>query len=90
MSPFVAFNTCAGSNGLANPRDFQYPTAWFEERTAPFTVMHKFQGQLFAATQVGCNTCVANRDDDIFLQLRTQAVAAQTRFVTGRVALHLQ
>lgn len=43
-----------GANGLANPRDFQYPTAWFEEREGhPFTVMHKFQGQLFAATQVG-------------------------------------
>lgn len=40
-----------GSNGLANPRDFQYPTAWFEELEAPYTVMHKFQGQLFAATQ---------------------------------------
>jgi homogentisate 1,2-dioxygenase len=40
-----------GSNGLANPRDFLYPTACFEEREGTFTVMHKFQGQLFAATQ---------------------------------------
>lgn len=54
----VALLLCAaGSNGLANPRDFQYPTAWFEELEAPYTVMHKFQGQLFAATQVRC--CVA-------------------------------
>jgi len=49
----------SGANGLANPRDFLYPTAWFEEREGPFTVMHKFQGQLFAATQVGpsCSYC---------------------------------
>eukprot|EP00775_Hariotina_reticulata_P013327 gene13327-13456_t len=40
-----------GANGLANPRDFLHPTAWFEEREVTFTVMHKFQGQLFAATQ---------------------------------------
>lgn len=46
----------AGSNGCANPRDFMYPTAWFEEREGPFTVMHKFQGQLFAATQVTTHT----------------------------------
>jgi hypothetical protein len=44
----------AGANGLANPRDFLYPVAAFEEREGTFTVMHKFQGQLFAATQVGC------------------------------------
>lgn len=41
-----------GANGLANPRDFQAPVAWFEERSVTFTVMHKFEGQLFAATQV--------------------------------------
>jgi homogentisate 1,2-dioxygenase len=40
-----------GANGLANPRDFLHPVAWFEERNVNFTVMHKFQGQLFAATQ---------------------------------------
>jgi len=27
------------------------PTACFEERECSFTVMHKFEGQLFAATQ---------------------------------------
>jgi hypothetical protein len=52
MLPCHAVLCCAGSNGLANPRDFEYPTAWFEEREGAFTVMHKFQGQLFAATQV--------------------------------------
>lgn len=40
-----------GANGLASPRDFLYPTAWFEDKECDFTVMHKFQGQLFAATQ---------------------------------------
>eukprot|EP00879_Flechtneria_rotunda_P026315 GHRR01028051.1.p1 GENE.GHRR01028051.1~~GHRR01028051.1.p1 ORF type:complete len:157 (-),score=39.81 GHRR01028051.1:72-542(-) len=40
-----------GANGLANPRDFLYPTACFEEREVHFTVMHKFQGELFAAIQ---------------------------------------
>ncbi|KAF8065888.1 hypothetical protein HT031_002949 [Scenedesmus sp. PABB004] len=40
-----------GANGLASPRHFEYPVAWFDASTAPFTVMHKFQGQLFAATQ---------------------------------------
>ena len=42
-----------GANGLANPRDFQSPVAWFEERETTYTVMHKFDGQLFSATQVG-------------------------------------
>eukprot|EP00877_Chromochloris_zofingiensis_P002326 jgi/Chrzof1/12094/Cz06g21050.t1 len=40
-----------GGNGLANPRDFKYPVAWFEDREASYTVMHKFEGELFAATQ---------------------------------------
>jgi hypothetical protein len=43
-----------GANGLASPRDFLAPTAWFEERECHFTVMHKFEGQLFTAAQVGC------------------------------------
>lgn len=43
-----------GANGLANPRDFQTPTAWFEDRdglAAPFEIVSKFQGSLFVATQ---------------------------------------
>ncbi|KAI8467072.1 MAG: homogentisate 1,2-dioxygenase-domain-containing protein [Monoraphidium minutum] len=40
-----------GANGLASPRDFLTPVAWFEERECAFTVMHKFEGQLFSATQ---------------------------------------
>ncbi|KIZ00241.1 homogentisate 1,2-dioxygenase [Monoraphidium neglectum] len=40
-----------GANGLASPRDFMTPVAWFEERECHFTVMHKFEGQLFSAAQ---------------------------------------
>lgn len=40
-----------GANGLANPRDFETPIAWFEDRDVPngFKVISKFQGSLFAA-----------------------------------------
>eukprot|EP00899_Mesostigma_viride_P001336 jgi/Mesvir1/11202/Mv16595-RA.1 len=51
-----------GSNGLANPRDFLTPEAWFEDRKVEITakggsqrggflVIHKFLGKLFAARQ---------------------------------------
>lgn len=42
-----------GANGLANPRDFLTPVAWYEDREVPagFTVMHKFQGEMFSASQ---------------------------------------
>lgn len=39
---------CAGANGLANPRDFLTPTAWFEDRVCAYTVIHKLEGQLFS------------------------------------------
>jgi hypothetical protein len=51
----------AGANGLASPRDFLTPVAWFEERECNFTVMHKFEGQLFAATQVGAGISSSGR-----------------------------
>ena len=38
-----------GSNGLANPRDFQTPHAWYEEREGDFTLCAKFMGNLWAA-----------------------------------------
>ena len=41
----------AGANGLANPRDFQVPVAAFEEAPRRFTVLHKFEGELFTASQ---------------------------------------
>jgi len=38
-----------GSNGLANPRDFQTPVAWFEERNEELELVAKFSGQLWSA-----------------------------------------
>ena len=37
-----------GANGLANARDFLYPTAWFEDVTATTEVVAKFGGHLWA------------------------------------------
>ena len=39
-----------GANGLANPRDFETPTAWFEDRDTPFEVIQKFMGSLWHTT----------------------------------------
>ena len=36
---------------MANPRDFQTPVAWFEDRSCDYTVVSKFQGHLFSAQQ---------------------------------------
>ncbi|MBP2296548.1 homogentisate 1,2-dioxygenase [Azospirillum rugosum] len=38
-----------GSNGLANPRDFLTPTAWYEDREGDFTLVAKFMGNLWTA-----------------------------------------
>jgi homogentisate 1,2-dioxygenase len=38
-----------GSNGLANPRDFLTPHAWFEDRDGKFELVGKFQGNLWIA-----------------------------------------
>lgn len=38
-----------GANGLANARDFQIPTAAFEERDGDFVLLAKFNGQLWQA-----------------------------------------
>lgn len=51
--PPRALERLAGANGLASPRDFKSPVAWFEDRACEYTVMHKMGGQLFAAKQVG-------------------------------------
>ena len=39
-----------GANGLANPRDFETPIAWFEDVDAPCAVVQKFQGGLWTTT----------------------------------------
>ena len=36
-----------GANGLANPRDFVSPPAWFEDKDEPCEVVQKFQGRLW-------------------------------------------
>ena len=39
-----------GSNGLANPRDFETPVAWFEDRDEPTELIQKFGGKLWTTT----------------------------------------
>jgi homogentisate 1,2-dioxygenase len=39
-----------GSNGLANPRDFETPVAWFEDRDYPTEVVQKSLGNLWHTT----------------------------------------
>ncbi|KDO30165.1 homogentisate 1,2-dioxygenase [Saprolegnia parasitica CBS 223.65] len=38
-----------GANGLANPRDFEHPVAWYEDRDVEYTVVTKFAGKMFLA-----------------------------------------
>ncbi|MFN6964366.1 MAG: homogentisate 1,2-dioxygenase [Pyrinomonadaceae bacterium] len=37
-----------GANGLANPRDFETPVAWYEDREGPMEIVAKFGGRLWA------------------------------------------
>jgi homogentisate 1,2-dioxygenase len=39
-----------GSNGLANPRDFETPVAWFEDQDQPVEVVQKYLGHLWTTT----------------------------------------
>lgn len=39
-----------GANGLANPRDFETPAAWFEDRDEDFEVIQKHLGSLWTTT----------------------------------------
>ena len=39
-----------GANGLANPRDFETPVAWFEDRDEPTEVIQKYGGKLWTTT----------------------------------------
>ncbi len=39
-----------GANGLANPRDFQTPVAWYEDCDAPMELVAKFGGELWSAS----------------------------------------
>ncbi|KAJ3348495.1 hypothetical protein HDU91_006554 [Kappamyces sp. JEL0680] len=40
-----------GANGLANPRDFLYPCAHYEDVDEDWEIVNKYQGYLFATTQ---------------------------------------
>jgi len=45
-----------GANGLAQPRDFQTPTACYEDRDVPaYNIAAKYHGVLFSVTQVSCS-----------------------------------
>jgi homogentisate 1,2-dioxygenase len=37
-----------GANGLANPRDFETPVAWFEDKEGEFELVAKFGGNLWS------------------------------------------
>ncbi len=37
-----------GANGLANPRDFETPVAWFEDKDGDYELVAKFGGNLWA------------------------------------------
>lgn len=39
-----------GSNGLANPRDFEIPVAYFQDRDEEFTLVTKYGGKYFTTT----------------------------------------
>jgi homogentisate 1,2-dioxygenase len=39
-----------GANGLANPRDFETPVAWFEDKDEPTEVVQKWGGHLWTTT----------------------------------------
>ena len=39
-----------GANGLANPRDFLSPVAWFEDKDTPTELLQKFTGTLWETT----------------------------------------
>ncbi|RYR03995.1 hypothetical protein Ahy_B06g083491 [Arachis hypogaea] len=48
----ITFNFCGykGANGLASPRDFLVPTAWYEDKFNPgYTIVQNFGGELFVA-----------------------------------------
>src|SRR5690606_28957253 len=38
-----------GANGLANPRDFQAPVAWFEDKRGDYRIVAKFLGKFWYA-----------------------------------------
>jgi len=39
-----------GANGLANPRDFETPVAWYEDRDGAYELVQKYAGALWRTT----------------------------------------
>ena len=39
-----------GANALANSRDFETPSAWYEDKDEPHEIVQKFQGRLWTTT----------------------------------------
>lgn len=40
-----------GANGLANPRDFETPVAWYEDETGEYEIIQKYMGQMWRTVQ---------------------------------------
>lgn len=59
------FFSTRGANGLANPRDFLVPVAWYEDCQVAggYTVISKYQGKLFSAQQVRKSESFSQRLD---------------------------
>ncbi len=50
---FIMHIMRSGANGLANPRDFDTPVAYYEDRDVTnYRIISKYQGKMFEATQV--------------------------------------
>jgi homogentisate 1,2-dioxygenase len=43
-----------GANGLANPRDFLYPTAKYQDINQDWTIINKYRGSLFSSCSHHC------------------------------------
>src|SRR3546814_1529191 len=52
LCPYTTLCRCGpvGANGLANSRDCETPSAWFEDRDDPCEVVQKFLGNLWTTT----------------------------------------
>lgn len=52
LSLLISIFIIPGANGLANPRDFLHPTAFYEDKSGgEYKIISKFQGKLFYAVQ---------------------------------------
>ena len=47
QSPLMLIGEGPGANALANPHDFLYPSAWYEDKTGNFELIAKYRGRLW-------------------------------------------